>query len=165
MNAPELPDTDAAALLYGHDPTERVVALHLADRGRMRVYRRLADDTVVHEDEPFHPFFLLDDIEHLRGFPRDRFQFQELTDANAFGHLVVFPDLNAYWDALRHVRQSAETEKARPDAVYLVGSPEQPESWTVGVLQAISFESNAAKMAPMCGVPSFRLPLSSSAAR
>lgn len=125
MNAPDLPDTDAATLLYGHDPTERIVALHLADRGRMRVYRRLADDTVVHEDEPFHPFFLLDDIEYLRGFPRDRFQFQELAGRNAFGHLVVFPDLGAYWDALRHVRQSAETEKARPDAVSLVGSPEQ----------------------------------------
>ena len=32
MNAPDLPDTDAATLLYGHDPTERIVALHLADR-------------------------------------------------------------------------------------------------------------------------------------
>ncbi|MEM1056142.1 MAG: DNA polymerase domain-containing protein [Bacteroidota bacterium] len=117
--------SDARALLHGHDDTERIVALHLAERGAMRVYRRLADDTVVHEDEPFHPFFLLSDIDHLRGFPRDRFQFQELAGSNAYGTLVVFPDLNAYWDAIRHVRQAAETERSRPDALYLVGSPEQ----------------------------------------
>ena len=116
--------SESDALLYGHDPTERIVALHLVG-GQMRVYRRLADDTVTHEDEPFHPFFLLDDIDRLRSFPRERFQFGELAGANAHRYVVVFRDRNAYWDALRHVRQQAETEKERPDAVYTVGSPEQ----------------------------------------
>ncbi len=46
-----------------------------------------------------------------------------------------------------------------------VGVPAQPESCTVGVPQAISWSSKAWKMACMCGVPLFRLPSSSSAAR
>ncbi|MEM6326092.1 MAG: DNA polymerase domain-containing protein, partial [Bacteroidota bacterium] len=129
-------------LLYGHDPTERIVGLHLTASGRMRVYRRLPDDTVVHDDEPFHPFCLLDDVDHLRGFPRDRFRFQDLAGDNAFRTLVVFPDLNAYWDAIRHIRQSTETEKSRPDALYLVGSPEQQYLMQTGrtLFKGMAFE-------------------------
>lgn len=117
--------TEDDALLYGHDPTERIVALHLTPEARMRVYRRTEEDSIVWEDEPFHPFLLLDDVERLRGFPRDRYQFQPLAGANTYQNLVVFPDLRAYWDGLRHLRSEAETEKSRPDSVYLIGSPEQ----------------------------------------
>ena len=91
----------------------------------MRVYTRTANGAVESTDEPFHPFFLLDDVDRLRGFPRQRFQFQELAGANAYRYVVVFTDRSAYWDALRHLRDTSGSEKERPDAVYLVGGPEQ----------------------------------------
>lgn len=116
-------------ILYGHDPTERIVGLHLvAEAGgpeRMRVYRRAAPDRVEHEDLPFYPFFFLSDIELLRGFPRERFRFQELGGDGFFRHLVVFPNRSGYWDAVRHVERVTETSAKRPDAVYFPGPPEQ----------------------------------------
>ncbi len=115
--------------LYGRDPTERIVGLHLVsgDDGteRMRVYRRTGERTVEHSDEPFYPFFFLADAELLRGFPRERFRFQELEGDGYFRHLVVFPSRGAYWDAVRHVERVTETNAKRPEEVYFPGPPEQ----------------------------------------
>ncbi len=117
------------AALYGHDRTERIVGLHLTpgDDGteRMRVYRRLDEHTVEHADEPFYPFFFLADADLLRGFPRERFRFQELGGAGYFRWLVVFPSRGAYWDAVRHVERVTETAAKRPEEVYFPGPPEQ----------------------------------------
>jgi len=46
-------------LLYGRDKTPRIVAVEPAGRERVRLYRRLPDDTVVSELAPFHPWLLL----------------------------------------------------------------------------------------------------------
>lgn len=117
-------------VLFGHDRTERIVGLHLvaAEAGgpeRVRLYRRTAPETVEHEDVAFHPFFFLSEIERLRGFPRSRFRFQRLEGEGFFRHLVVFDTLSAYWDALRHVARASETQRERPEEVYLPGPPEQ----------------------------------------
>jgi len=118
-----------AALLYGHDPAERIVALHPVEDGgageRLRLYRRHPGDRVEAEDVALHPFFFLSDVALLRGFPRARFRFQALAGDGFFRYLVVFPDRGAYWDALRHVERATETAKRRPDEVYTVGGPEQ----------------------------------------
>ncbi len=124
-HAPEAPSPEDDALLYGHDPTERIVALHPVGRSTMRVYRRSPEDQVTWEDEPYHPFFLLDDIDLLQGFPRDRFQFQPLAGQNAYQSLVVFPDTSAYWDARRHIQDRSDSQKERPDSIYFVGGPEE----------------------------------------
>lgn len=123
MDAPSSDD----ALLYGHDPAERIVALHpVGPAGTtMRLYRRRSPTEVTTEDVRVHPFFFLSDIDLLAGFPRERFQFQELAGGGFFRHLVVVADRGSYFDALRHVERATETEKARPDEVYLPGSPEQ----------------------------------------
>ena len=91
----------------------------------MRLYRRRSPTEVVTEDVRVHPFFFLSDADLLRGFPRDRFQFQELAGRGFFRYVVAFPDRGSYFDALRHVERATDTEKARPDEVYLPGSPEQ----------------------------------------
>ena len=121
--APPRPDDDA--LLYGHDPSEGIVALQPVGPATMRLYRRRSHAEVVTEDVRVHPFFFLSDADLLRGFPRDRFQFQELAGRGFFRYVVAFPDRGSYFDALRHVERATETEKARPDEVYLPGSPEQ----------------------------------------
>ena len=135
-------DLTDEALLYGHDPAERIVALQTVGPSTIRLYRRLDLDRVTTEDVRVHPFFFLSDVELLKGFPRDRYQFQELAGDGFFRQLVVFPDRNAYWDALRHVERATETEKARPDEVYLPGSPEQQYLMQTGrtLFKGMAFE-------------------------
>ena len=113
------------ALLYGHDGSERIVALHPVGPATMRLYRRRSPTEVTTEDVRVHPFFFLSDIDLLRGFPRERFQFQELAGTAFFRTVVAFPDRGTYFNALRHVERATDTEKSRPDEVYLPGSPEQ----------------------------------------
>ncbi|HJX24955.1 MAG TPA: DNA polymerase domain-containing protein [Chthoniobacterales bacterium] len=47
-------------LLFGADPTARIVAIELGETGTMRVYRREKDGSTVAEVEPFHPFVWAD---------------------------------------------------------------------------------------------------------
>ncbi len=47
-------------LLFGADPTPRIVAIDLGDTGTVRVYRREKDGSTVSDVEPFHPFVWCD---------------------------------------------------------------------------------------------------------
>src|SRR5881296_772522 len=47
-------------LLFGADPTPRIVAIELGETGTVRVYRREADGSTVADIEPFHPFVWAD---------------------------------------------------------------------------------------------------------
>src|SRR5438128_2604795 len=47
-------------LLFGADPTPRIVAVELGETGTVRVYRREADGSTVADIEPFHPFVWAD---------------------------------------------------------------------------------------------------------
>jgi DNA polymerase, archaea type len=47
-------------LLFGVDPTPRIVAIELGETGTVKVYRREADGTTVADVEPFHPFVWCD---------------------------------------------------------------------------------------------------------
>ena len=47
-------------LLFGSDPTERIVAIELGDTGTVKVYRREEDGSTVADTEPFHPFVWCD---------------------------------------------------------------------------------------------------------
>jgi DNA polymerase I len=47
-------------LLFGADPTPRVVAIELGETGTVKVYRREADGSTVADVEPFHPFVWCD---------------------------------------------------------------------------------------------------------
>ena len=139
---PDPADDGDDALLYGHDPTERIVALHTVGPATMRVYRRRSPTEVVSEDVRVHPFFFLSDIDLLRGFPRDRFQFQELAGSHFFRYVVALTDRGAYFDALRHIERATETDKSRPDEVYLPGGPEQQYLMQTGrtLFKAMAFE-------------------------
>ena len=48
------------ALLFGADPTPRIVAIELGETGTVKVYRREADGSTVADVEPFHPFVWCD---------------------------------------------------------------------------------------------------------
>src|SRR6266511_296016 len=47
-------------LLFGADPTPRIVAIELGETGTVNVYRREADGSTVADVEPFHPFVWCD---------------------------------------------------------------------------------------------------------
>src|SRR6266542_6084850 len=47
-------------LLFGADPTPRIVAVQLGETGTVKVYRREADGSTVADVEPFHPFVWCD---------------------------------------------------------------------------------------------------------
>jgi DNA polymerase, archaea type len=47
-------------LLFGADPTPRIVAIELGETGTVKVYRREADGSIVADVEPFHPFLWAD---------------------------------------------------------------------------------------------------------
>ena len=62
-------------LLFGADPTARIVAIELGETGTVRVYRRETDGSTAVDVEPFHPFVWADsdvvdlgiEAEKLRG--------------------------------------------------------------------------------------------------
>src|SRR5205823_13771284 len=62
-------------LLFGADPTQRIVAVELGETGTVRVYRREKDGSTIADVEPFHPFvwadsdalYLGNEPEKLRG--------------------------------------------------------------------------------------------------
>src|SRR5512132_1546754 len=47
-------------LLFGTDPTPRIVAIELGETGTVRVHRRETDGSTVVDVEPFHPFVWAD---------------------------------------------------------------------------------------------------------
>ena len=47
-------------LLFGSDPTSRIVAIELGDTGTVKVYRREKDGSTTADVEPFHPFVWCD---------------------------------------------------------------------------------------------------------
>ena len=47
-------------LLFGSDPTTRIVAIELGDTGTVKVYRREKDGSTTTDIEPFHPFVWCD---------------------------------------------------------------------------------------------------------
>src|SRR6266478_5551012 len=47
-------------LLFGADPTPRIVAVELGETGTVRVHRRETDGSTVTDVEPFHPFVWAD---------------------------------------------------------------------------------------------------------
>src|SRR5438552_7296732 len=53
-------------LLFGADPTPRIVAIELGETGTVKVYRREKDGSTISDVEPFHPFDWADaDVDNL----------------------------------------------------------------------------------------------------
>ena len=66
---------EKSTLLFGADPTPRIVAVELGETGTVRVHRRETDGSTITDVEPFHPFVWADsdvvdlgiETEKLRG--------------------------------------------------------------------------------------------------
>lgn len=124
------PRSDVA--LFGMDTAERLVAVHplldgrYSEQAALRLYHRSDDGArILETEQPFYPFFFLADVNLLRRFPRERFQFQQLDGDNYYRYLIVLRSWAAYWDAVRHVERATESRERRPDEVYLINNPAQ----------------------------------------
>lgn len=117
-------------LLYGHDATERIVAVHpVKDRsrgkGRVHVYLRSKDGLSVKlQEESFFPFFFLSDVTLLKGFARSRYHFQELKGKLHFQYLVAMNNWMDYWEAIRFVDKAASVT-GESLATYTIASASQ----------------------------------------
>jgi DNA polymerase, archaea type len=53
-------DFEKNTMLFGADPTPRIVAIALGETGTVNVYRRIKDESTLADVEPFHPFVWCD---------------------------------------------------------------------------------------------------------
>ena len=119
--------------LFGHDPTPRLVAVHLvhqdpeATQALVRVYQREAGPAghLVTADVPYYPFLFLTDLRLLNWFPRTQFRCKTLQGNNPYRHLVVFSTWQAYQDALRHLERVTGRPTRHSSHVYQIASPVQ----------------------------------------
>ncbi|MDI3340164.1 MAG: DNA polymerase domain-containing protein [Sphaerobacter sp.] len=95
---------DRNHLLYGQDPTERIVAVERAGQDRLRVFRRLADDQVVAESVPFQPWAVLTE-DGVRALDRRRVAITRLQGDLPLRYLVRWPTWTAFRAAMEGLRQ------------------------------------------------------------
>jgi len=97
------------AILFGQDPTERIVAVEPLDN-RLCVWRRLPGDRVEHAFEPFAPWILLT-APHpaFGGEPRE-------LEGEGFRYLYEFPGWAAFQDARYRLRDEHVEQLSYPTA-------------------------------------------------
>lgn len=101
-------------LLFGADPTPRIVAIELGETGTVRVYRRENDGSTVADVEPFHPFVWADsdvvDLEMETEKLRGDLKFGWLVTVDSWKELIALRnglkasgrDFFAFTDPVQH---------------------------------------------------------------
>ena len=93
------------ALLYGQDPTPRLVAVELANAQTIGLYRRGEDGRVEYATEEFTPWVLLHEAPNWPRL-RDDYRVERLVGEAHFGWLVSFRSWSAYNVAREMLEQS-----------------------------------------------------------
>jgi DNA polymerase, archaea type len=88
------------SLLYGHNPAERVVAVHQMNDQAVRLFKR-TEGKIVHEDAEFFPFFFLADSSLLHGFLKHHW-LKELEGTNYYKFIAVFSRWSEMWEAVQY---------------------------------------------------------------
>ncbi|HET9015848.1 MAG TPA: DNA polymerase domain-containing protein, partial [Thermomicrobiaceae bacterium] len=91
------------SVLYGADPTVRIVAVERVGQDRVRVFRRLPDDRVAAVDDPLQPWVVVGDsgVSALGGFGAS---MTTLRGPHPLRHLALFDTWNRYLDAVARLR-------------------------------------------------------------
>ena len=88
-------------LLYGHNPKQRIVAVHQLNDRFIRLYTR-NEGKVQHEDVEFFPFFFLSNPTLLDGFPA-QFWLKELAGDLYYKYIAAFGRWGEMWEAVHFV--------------------------------------------------------------
>ncbi len=105
-------------LLFGDPADPGVVAVEIASKTEIDVYRRLSG-RLTRERRPIQPFLLVEDIALLEGF-RPGHETRALDGDFRYRVLVTFDSLDALEAAKRHLRNLSGKAPNAPDAPYLV---------------------------------------------
>src|SRR5207302_1315523 len=111
-------------MLFGADPTPRIVAIELAETGTVKVHRREKDGSTTTDVEPFHPFVWADsdvvdlgsEAEKLKG----DLKFGWLITVDSWKELIALSD-NSGWEELIIV-DLKKTEESERSAIKRVTS-------------------------------------------
>jgi DNA polymerase I len=109
-------NTNAQEILFGWDPTEKIVAVETGPSGAV-IYRR-DGDRVSREERPFAPWLLTDERIHLRGAD------WKILDGGGYCRMASFPDWQAYLSARSQLRDDHVPHMAfgNSEKQYLVAS-------------------------------------------
>ncbi len=122
---PSAPAIHESAVLFGHDPTPRLLAFELEGDDTIRVFSRTEDGRTVSDLRPFRPFILLASTDLLTGWTGGH-DVEALTGDGLYRFLVLF---HGWTDALKaraHLQQVTGKAQTAPDAPYLFfGDPIQ----------------------------------------
>jgi len=108
---------ESSDILFGADPTERIVAVEPVGGSRMRLFIRERDG-VESRDEPFHPFILLEDEGLLTGF-KGSSQIEPLSGSNEYRYLAMFQDFSDCQRAKTYLQKRTGEPPSSPKAPYL----------------------------------------------
>jgi DNA polymerase elongation subunit (family B) len=106
------------AVLFGHDPTPRLVAFELEGDDRIRLYARTPDGALVSSLEPFRPFLLLASTDLLAAWG-GRYEAEALAGDATYRILAFFPGWSDFQRARAHLTRTAGRGAAAPDAPFL----------------------------------------------
>src|SRR5579862_4365619 len=105
-------------LLFG-DPDQRgIVAVEIASRTEVEIFRRDAD-RVIRERRPIQLFAIVENREALRGF-KAAHQVTELKGDFRFRHLVTLSSSDALEALKRHLKNVTGKTSGSPEAPYLL---------------------------------------------
>jgi DNA polymerase elongation subunit (family B) len=119
----QAPGTDLPLRLFGDNPEERIVAVHvLQDDGppAATVYLRSADDRVSSRIDPVYPFVFVSRIRDLETVPRGSYKLSELAGSLEYRYLVFFDSWSSYHHAIHKLRAGSDLPAP---GFYEVGSP------------------------------------------
>jgi DNA polymerase I len=94
-------------LLYGHNPKQRVVAVHQLNDRFIRLYSRI-EGKIQQEDAEFFPFFFLSDASLLDNFPR-QFWLKQLEGDLSYRFIAAFSRWGEMWEAVHHAIHTYST--------------------------------------------------------
>ncbi|CCF85841.1 3'-5' exonuclease [Nitrolancea hollandica] len=106
---------DRQHLLYGHEPTERIVAVERTGRDRIRVFRRLADGRITSGVDDLHPWVIVTNsgAATLAGHGTP----ERLTGDLPLRHRFIFSSWGAYLDGVQILREKGLPYQTFPNPV------------------------------------------------
>ena len=89
------------SLLYGHNPEERIVAVHQLNDQTIRLFKRI-EGKILHRDVEFFPFFFLADETLIKEFPK-KFWLKKLAGNNFYQFIAAFSRWSEMWEAVHFI--------------------------------------------------------------
>lgn len=111
------PDFQQNALLFGHDPTPRLLAFELEGDDRVRTYARTAEGGLVSGVEPFRSFMLLSSTDLLTGWGGGC-ELAELAGPGSYRFLALFSGWKALQQARAHCARKSGVPPSAPTAPF-----------------------------------------------